>query len=60
MPNQTPESPVLRAVKLLISVLPRPERAALRPWLLARYEVDGSEARRSAGVELASATAGGA
>jgi hypothetical protein len=31
MPNQTPESPVLRAVKLLISVLPRPERAALRP-----------------------------
>jgi hypothetical protein len=46
MPNQTPESVLLQAVKMLVSILPRPERAALRPWLLARYEVDGSEARR--------------
>jgi hypothetical protein len=50
MSNETPESPLLRAVKLLVTILPRTERAALRPWLLAKYAVDGSEAQRLPGA----------
>jgi hypothetical protein len=49
MPNQVPESVLLQAVKMLIAILARPERAALRPWLLAKYQVDGSETQRLAG-----------
>jgi hypothetical protein len=48
MPNDSPESALLQAVKMLIAILARPERAALRPWLLAKYQVDGSETQRLA------------
>ena len=42
-PNETAESPLLRVVKLAIALLSPRERAALRPWLLARYDVRGSD-----------------
>jgi hypothetical protein len=47
MSNQTSDSVLLQAVKMLVSILPRPERAALRPWLLAAYQVDGTRAQGS-------------
>lgn len=44
MPNASPESLLLQAVKLLIRSLFSEERAVLRPWLLA-FDVQG-HARR--------------
>lgn len=41
MGNVTPESEQLRAVKRLIEALDRDERAMLRPWLLAKFDVQG-------------------
>ena len=45
MPNLTPESLLLQAVKLLVRALPASERSRLRPWLLAAYDVQGYPAR---------------
>jgi hypothetical protein len=47
MPNTTPESVLLVAIKALIGLLPASERAALRPWILAKYAVDGAAAQRN-------------
>ena len=44
-PNQTTESPLLIAVKMLVALLVPRERAMLRPWLLARYDVRGDDQR---------------
>jgi len=44
-PNQTTESPLLIAVKTLVAMLAPRERAMLRPWLLARYDVRGDDQR---------------
>jgi hypothetical protein len=41
MPNETPKSPLLTAVELLIGLLGTAERARLRPWLLAKFDVQG-------------------
>lgn len=41
MPNVSPESLLLQAVKMLIAALPASERAALRPWLLAKFDAQG-------------------
>lgn len=41
------EPPTLEAVKALIDRLDREDRAMLRPWILARYEVDGRPHRRA-------------
>jgi hypothetical protein len=46
MPNASAESPLLRATKILVSILQASERARLRPWIMATYAIDGSEARR--------------
>jgi len=46
-PNETAESPLLRVVKLAIALLSPRERADLRPWLLARYDVRGSDQQSS-------------
>lgn len=43
MPNQTPESKQLQAVKKLIAALAPGERARLRPWILAKFDVQGIE-----------------
>lgn len=40
-PNQRPEPTAIEAVKAQIDRLPREDRAMLRPWLLARYDVQG-------------------
>ena len=47
MPNETSETPLLAGIKLLIALLSARERSALRPWLLARYDVRGDDARGS-------------
>jgi hypothetical protein len=36
-----PVEPTLDDVKAAIAVLPREDRANLRPWILARYDVRG-------------------
>lgn len=41
------EPPTLASVKAMIELLDREDRAMLRPWILARYEVDGRPHRRS-------------
>jgi hypothetical protein len=46
MPNSTPESLLLQAVKMLIRALSASERAMLRPWLLATFDVQGHPQRR--------------
>lgn len=45
MPNVSRESVVLQAVKILIGALSAQERAMLRPWLLAKFDVRGDEQR---------------
>jgi len=46
-PNLSVESPLLGAVKLLIDLLAPEDRGALRPWMLARFDVAGYANRRS-------------
>jgi hypothetical protein len=36
----------LEQIKAQIDALPREDRANLRPWILAHYDVDGSKHRR--------------
>jgi len=45
MPNASADTPLAAIVKALIAILSPSERAFLRPWLLARYDVHGYEAR---------------
>lgn len=40
---------LLEVIKLQIHLLPREERAHLRPWVLARYDVRGYPERRADG-----------
>lgn len=42
MPNTTPESDSLKEVKrMILQALSDSERSRLRPWLLAKFGVDG-------------------
>ena len=43
-------APTLAEVKAAIAKLPREDRAILRPWLLARYDVRGYEERGYVGT----------
>ncbi len=47
------DEPTLDEVKVAIDRLRREDRAMLRPWILARYDVRGYEARGFAGPERA-------
>jgi len=40
-----PRVPTLDDVKAMIARLPPKDRAKLRPWLLARYDVQGYEVK---------------
>lgn len=44
--NEPNTPPTLDEVKAMIDRLDRADRAMLRPWILGRYEVDGSKHRR--------------
>ena len=41
MPNESPNSPLLAAIMLLIGLLAPSERARLRVWVLSRYDAGG-------------------
>jgi len=41
MPNETAKSPTRQAIEQLIETMVADERASLRVWILARFEVDG-------------------
>jgi hypothetical protein len=45
-PDEEPRLTGLDAVKAAIRLLPREDRAMLRPWLLACFDVRGYEERR--------------
>jgi len=45
LPNASVDSPLVAIVKALVAILSPSERAFLRPWLLARYDVAGRPAR---------------
>lgn len=40
-PSQSPDASNIEVVKAMIERLPREDRAMLRPWLLARFDVRG-------------------
>jgi hypothetical protein len=46
MPNTTPESLLMQAVKPLIAGLSNDERARLHPWILACFDVQGQPQKR--------------
>jgi hypothetical protein len=41
MPNESPKSSTVRAIESLFEVLEPAERARLRSWILAKYDVRG-------------------
>lgn len=41
MPNETPKSSTHQAIEQLIEAMPPDDRARLRVWILARFDVDG-------------------
>lgn len=41
MPNETPKSLTQQAIEHLIETMVSAERARLRVWILAHFEVDG-------------------
>ena len=41
MPSRKDESPLLAELKARIAILSNAERAMLRPWILAKYDVQG-------------------
>jgi hypothetical protein len=41
MPNETPKTPLLIAIELLVSLLGAGERTRLKVWLLARFDAAG-------------------
>jgi hypothetical protein len=41
MPNETPESVLLVAIKSLVGLLAPSERSRLQTWILARFDVSG-------------------
>jgi hypothetical protein len=49
-------APTLLEVKAAIAKLPRADRAMLRPWLLAHYDVRGYEERGFVGDRTGSGT----
>jgi hypothetical protein len=55
-PDQAPEPANLHDVQRQIERLDREDRAMLRPWILARYDVRGY---RTTGVVRRAAAAGG-
>jgi hypothetical protein len=46
MPNETPESVLLVAIKSLVGLLGPAERSRLQTWILARFDVSGYPHRK--------------